>query len=115
MRKFREQAIWVAIAVALSLMGYMAGKKTANHTQFVNLNQVIAVPVKLAKKSLPTAKQAAFVKAYSKALPATLAQYGKAHHVNLVVASTVYDAQEVDATEAIIAMNIQRVEHSDGK
>lgn len=102
-----KQGVALCVA-ALLLLGAGAVLHRQNRPQcvYVNLKQVLAVPIQLAAKRFDQSQQVRFVKAYSAALPKTLKAYGKAHHVTIIAANLLYDPQGLDRTGQIIQLNL---------
>ncbi len=88
-------------------VSFLVGKNHENSTTaYVNMKQVIALPLEKIAEHLDKKQQQQFMHDYNQSLQGTLDEYAASHHVNLVAASTLYDASGVDVTQAIIQANI---------
>ncbi|APS45853.1 hypothetical protein AVI48_15585 (plasmid) [Piscirickettsia salmonis] len=111
MSVLKRPIVVIGFMMMLAWIAFLVGKHhSGGATAYVNMKQVIALPLEKVARTLNKQQQREFAALYNRYLPQTLDDYAADHHLNLVTASTLYDYSGVDVTKAIIRANLKKVE-----
>ncbi|MCF6768416.1 type-F conjugative transfer system protein TrbI [Thiotrichales bacterium 19S11-10] len=113
MSKLSSKTILFVTGILLVLwVGFLLGKSNHQTIGFINMKEVINKPIKMIASKMKAPEQEAFIKLYNANLAITIKAYGEAHHINLITATTLYDASGIDLTDEIIQENLNTMEHA---
>lgn len=111
MSVLKRPTVLIGFMMMIAWIAFLVGRNhSSTPTAYVNMKQVIALPLEKVAHTLNKRQQQEFASLYNRYLPQTLDDYAAEHHLNLVTASTLYDYSGVDVTKAIIQANIKKIE-----
>ena len=106
---FKNPIVLCAFILLIGFISFMCLHPSSKGIVFLNMRSALSSPIKNIASKMDKKKSDLFMARYNQFLPKTIAHYGKTHHLNIVTATTIYDASGVDITQTIIQENLKRM------